>query len=46
MPPSARLTAITPTCPTAALAGFKYLVEYGRPYDGKAGSLPRPQAYC
>ena len=29
-----------------ALAGFKYLVEHGHPYDGKAGSLPRPPAYC
>jgi len=30
----------------SALAGFKYLVEHGQPYDGKAANLPRPPAGC
>ncbi len=29
-----------------ALAGFKYLVEHGAPYAGKASELPRPVAAC
>ncbi len=29
-----------------ALAGFKYLVEQGHPYPGKAAELPRPAATC
>ena len=29
-----------------ALACFKYLVEHGQPYPGKAASLPRPPAAC
>jgi ligand-binding SRPBCC domain-containing protein len=29
-----------------ALAGFKYLVEHGRPYPGKASDLPRVSATC
>ena len=29
-----------------ALAGFKYLVEHGHPYDGKASELPRAPATC
>ena len=29
-----------------ALAGFKYLVEHGYPYDGKASELPRVPATC
>ncbi len=29
-----------------ALAGFKYLVEYGKPFEGKASKLPRPPAKC
>jgi hypothetical protein len=29
-----------------ALAAFKYLVEHGRPYDGKASELPRAPANC
>jgi hypothetical protein len=29
-----------------ALAGFKYLVEYGHPYNGKASELPRASATC
>ncbi|GAC1530368.1 MAG: hypothetical protein NVS2B16_37330 [Chloroflexota bacterium] len=29
-----------------ALAGFKYLVEHGKPCAGKASSLPRPPATC
>jgi polyketide cyclase/dehydrase/lipid transport protein len=29
-----------------ALAGFKYLVEHGQPYDGKASELPRVPATC
>lgn len=29
-----------------ALAGFKYLVEHGRPYGGKASELPRVPATC
>ena len=29
-----------------ALAGFKYLVEHGQPFDGKTSSLPRPPAKC
>ncbi len=29
-----------------ALAGFKYLVEHGHPYAGKAAELPRPPAAC
>ena len=30
----------------SALAGFKYLVEHGHPYDGKASELPRAPATC
>jgi hypothetical protein len=30
----------------SALAGFKYLVEHGRPYVGKASELPRVPASC
>lgn len=29
-----------------ALASFKYLVEQGRPYSGKASELPRVSARC
>ncbi len=29
-----------------ALAGFKYLVEHGHPYEGKAAELPRAPASC
>lgn len=29
-----------------ALAGFTYLVEHGRPYDGKFSELPRVPATC
>ena len=29
-----------------ALASFKYLVEQGRPYNGKASELPRASARC
>lgn len=29
-----------------ALAGFKYLVEHGRPYGGKLSELPRAPATC
>jgi Polyketide cyclase / dehydrase and lipid transport len=29
-----------------ALAGFKYLVEHGHPYEGKASELPRAPATC
>ena len=29
-----------------ALAGFKYLVEHGHPYAGKASELPRVPAAC
>jgi len=29
-----------------ALAGFKYLVEHGHPYDGKTSDLPRAPATC
>jgi hypothetical protein len=29
-----------------ALAAFKYLVEHGRPQDGKASELPRAPALC
>jgi hypothetical protein len=29
-----------------ALAGFKYLVEHGHPYEGKASELPRAPAIC
>ncbi|HEX5503833.1 MAG TPA: SRPBCC family protein [Thermomicrobiales bacterium] len=29
-----------------ALAGFKYLVEHGQPYDGPAARLPRVPASC
>jgi hypothetical protein len=29
-----------------ALAGFKYLVEHGYPYNGKASELPRAPAAC
>jgi len=29
-----------------ALAGFKYLVEHGHPYDGKFSELPRVSAMC
>jgi len=29
-----------------ALAGFKYLVERGHPYDGKTSDLPRAPATC
>jgi hypothetical protein len=29
-----------------ALAGFKYLVEHGQPYNGKASELPRVPATC
>jgi hypothetical protein len=29
-----------------ALAGFKYLVEHGEPYSGKAAKLPRPPVAC
>ena len=29
-----------------ALAGFKYLVEHGHPYGGKAAELPRAPATC
>jgi hypothetical protein len=29
-----------------ALAGFKYLVENGHPYAGKASELPRVPATC
>ena len=29
-----------------ALAGFKYLVEHGHPYDGKFSELPRVTATC
>jgi Polyketide cyclase / dehydrase and lipid transport len=29
-----------------ALAGFKYLVEHGRPYDGKTSERPRAPAAC
>jgi hypothetical protein len=29
-----------------ALAGFKYLVEHGHPYHGKASELPRAPATC
>ena len=29
-----------------ALASFKYLVEQGRPYSGKASELPRASARC
>jgi polyketide cyclase/dehydrase/lipid transport protein len=29
-----------------ALAGFKYLVEHGHPYDGKASELPKVPATC
>jgi hypothetical protein len=29
-----------------ALASFKYLVEHGQPYRGKATSLPRPPVSC
>jgi hypothetical protein len=28
------------------LAGFKYLVEHGQPYAGKASTLPKPSATC
>lgn len=30
----------------SALAGFKYLVEHGHPYGGKAAELPRAPASC
>src|SRR6266545_1958712 len=30
----------------SALAGFKYLVEHGHPYEGKASELPRAPATC
>ena len=30
----------------SALAGFKYLVEHGHPYAGKASELPRVPATC
>jgi hypothetical protein len=29
-----------------ALAGFKYLVEHGQPYTGKAAQLPRASTSC
>jgi hypothetical protein len=29
-----------------ALAAFKYLVEHGRPYEGRASELPRAPATC
>jgi ligand-binding SRPBCC domain-containing protein len=29
-----------------ALASFKYLVEHGHPYEGKASELPRPPITC
>jgi hypothetical protein len=29
-----------------ALAAFKYLVEHGHPYNGKASELPRAPATC
>jgi hypothetical protein len=29
-----------------ALAGFKYLVEHGHPYERKASQLPRVPATC
>jgi hypothetical protein len=29
-----------------ALASFKYLVEHGTPYSGKASALPRPAPTC
>ena len=29
-----------------ALAGFKYFVEHGHPYDGKASALPSAPATC
>ncbi len=29
-----------------ALAGFKYLVEHGEPYAGKAAALPRAPTMC
>ena len=29
-----------------ALVGFKYLVEHGHPYDGKASELPRAPVRC
>jgi len=29
-----------------ALAKFKYLVEHGHPYEGKAAALPRAQVSC
>ena len=29
-----------------ALAAFKYLVENGRPYEGKHATLPRAEAIC
>lgn len=29
-----------------ALAGFKYLVEHGQPYEGDAAKLPRAPASC
>ncbi|GAC1429885.1 MAG: hypothetical protein NVSMB65_03410 [Chloroflexota bacterium] len=29
-----------------ALAAFKYLVEHGQPYDGKAADLPKAPAGC
>ena len=29
-----------------ALAAFKYLVEHGQPYDGKASELPQAPALC
>jgi hypothetical protein len=29
-----------------ALAAFKYLVEHGQPYAGKASTLPKPSAIC
>lgn len=29
-----------------SLAGFKYLVEHGKPYEGKFSELPRVSAVC
>ena len=31
---------------TGALAGFKYLVEHGQPYDGEGAKLPRAPVSC
>jgi len=29
-----------------SLSAFKYLVEQGKPYDGKHSSLPRVTSFC